>query len=376
MSIIEEPPEERYPVQTYVLEQDYALIKEIIERELGRGGQVYVVYNRVQGIHKIAAEISSLIPEAQVVVGHGQMSEHELERIMLDFINGETNVLVATTIIESGIDIPNVNTMIILHADRFGLSQLYQLRGRVGRSSRMAYAYLMYEKDKVLTEIAEKRLRAIKEFTEFGAGFKVAMRDLEIRGAGNLLGTAQHGHMMSVGYELYCKLVDDAVRALKGEIVNPDREETSVEISAAAYIPDRYIEDEVTKLAMYKRIAGIVSEEDEAELTDELIDRFGDLPRETENLMKISRIRSAAEALGIARIREESITVAGKPSNRVIFEFAEKCIIKPQMFSALTETYGPRILIHGGVKPFLRYTLSGSKKEKLSEILSVLESMR
>jgi len=375
MSTIEQPPEERYPVQTYVLEQDYALIKEIIERELSRGGQVYVVFNRVQGINKIAAEISSIIPDAKVAVGHGQMDERQLEHIMLEFINGETNVLIATTIIESGIDIPNVNTIIILNADKLGLSQLYQLRGRVGRSNRMAYAYLMYQKDKVLTEIAEKRLRAIKEFTEFGAGFKVAMRDLEIRGAGNILGTAQSGHMMSVGYELYCKLVDDAVRALKGEIVNPNAEEASIELAAAAYIPDSYIGDEVTKLAMYKRIAGILSDEEENELTDELIDRFGDIPKETVNLMKISRIRSAAERIGATRVREENVTAAGKTSRRIVLDFTAVNGLKPEALANAVSLYGKCILIHGGVKPFVRYTLEGGKKDKLSEVIALLETL-
>ena len=257
MSVIEEPPEERYPVQTYVLEQDDLLIKDIIERELGRGGQVYVVFNRVKGIQQIAEKIEKLVPDAVVAVGHGQMNEHALESVMVGFINGESNVLVATSIIESGIDIPNANTMIIMDSDRYGLSQLYQLRGRVGRSNRIAYAYLMYQKDKILTEVAEKRLKAIREFTEFGAGFKVAMRDLEIRGAGNLLGTAQHGHMMNIGYELYCKMIDNAVRALRGEIVNENKEESSIEFPISAYIPERYIENETLKLQMYKKIASI-----------------------------------------------------------------------------------------------------------------------
>jgi transcription-repair coupling factor (superfamily II helicase) len=270
MSLIEEPPEERYPVQTYVMEQDEELIRDAIQRELDRDGQVYVVYNRVRGIYKIAAMISALVPEAAVAVGHGQMNEKQLEDVMIDFVNHESNVLVSTTIIESGIDIPNVNTIIILDADRFGLSQLYQLRGRVGRSTRMAYAYLMYQKDKVLSEAAEKRLKAIREFTEFGAGFHIAMRDLEIRGAGNLLGTEQHGHMMNIGYELYCKLVDDAVRALGGEIVNPDREETSIEIDMPAFIPDDYISDELLKLQMYKKIAAIRNERDKAESSTSL----------------------------------------------------------------------------------------------------------
>lgn len=364
MSVIEEPPEERYPVQTYVMEQEDVLIRDAVEKELDRGGQVYVVFNRVKGINKVAAHIEELVPQAKVSVGHGQMNEHRLEDVIMDFVQGESNVLVATTIIESGIDIPNVNTMIILDADRFGLSQLYQLRGRVGRSNRMAYAYLMFQKDKSLSEIAEKRLRAIKEFTEFGAGFKVAMRDLEIRGAGNLLGTEQHGHMMDIGYELYCKLVDDAVRALGGEVVNPDREEASIELNVTALIPQRYIPDEVLKLHMYKKIASVSSDEDEDEVIDELIDRFGEIPRDTMNLIKVSRIRSMAEKLCITRIHEE-----GK---KVIFQFAEANGLSPRSLAALSERYGMRLFIHGGVKPFVRFT--PERKERLQEILEFLKT--
>ena len=365
MSLIEEPPEERYPVQTYVLEQDEVLIREIVERELDRGGQVYVVFNRVRGIGKIAGMISRLVPEAKVVVGHGQMNEHQLEDVMLSFIENESNVLVATTIIESGIDIPNANTMIILDADKMGLSQLYQLRGRVGRSNRMAYAYLMHQKGKVLTEVAEKRLRAIKEFTEFGAGFRIAMKDLEIRGAGNLLGTEQSGHLLSIGYELYCKLIDDAIRALGGEIVNPDKEEASIELRTTAYIPDQYIGDETLKLQMYKKIAAIQSAEDDEDITDELMDRFGDVPKETMQLMKVSRIRSMAERLCITRIREE----AGK----IILEFAPQNPLKAESLAKAASLYGNRIFIHGGVKPFLRLSLSAG--DKLDQVADFLESM-
>lgn len=363
MSLIEEPPEERYPVQTYVMEQEDLMIRDAIERELDRGGQVYVVYNRVKGINKIAAHIEELVPDARVAVGHGQMNEHRLEEVIMDFVDGGSNVLVATTIIESGIDIPNVNTMIILDADRFGLSQLYQLRGRVGRSNRMAYAYLMFQKDKSLSEVAEKRLRAIKEFTEFGAGFKVAMRDLEIRGAGNLLGTEQSGHMMNIGYELYCKLVDDAVRALNGEVVNPDREEASIELNVTALIPDRYISDEVLKLQMYKKIAGIMTDADEEEIIDELIDRFGDIPRDTMNLIAVSRIRSLAEKLCITRIHEEG--------GKVIFNFAQNNSLSPQSLAAVAATFGPKVFIHGGVKPFLRFT--PDRKNRLGDIQEFLK---
>lgn len=364
MSLIEEPPEERYPVQTYVMEQEDIMIRDAIERELDRGGQVYVVYNRVKGINKIAAYIEELVPDARVTVGHGQMNEHHLEDVIMDFVEGGSNVLVATTIIESGIDIPNVNTMIILDADRFGLSQLYQLRGRVGRSNRMAYAYLMFQKDKSLSEVAEKRLRAIKEFTEFGAGFKVAMRDLEIRGAGNLLGTEQHGHMMDIGYELYCKLVDDAVRALKGEVVNPDREEASIELNVTALIPDRYISDEVLKLQMYKKIANVVTDSDEEEIIDELLDRFGDIPKDTMNLITVSRIRSMAEKMCITRIHEEG--------NKVLFHFAQENGLKPQALAAVATAYGSRVFIHGGVKPFLRFM--PENKNRLADVLEFLKT--
>lgn len=364
MSLIEEPPEERYPVQTYVMEQEDLMIREAIERELDRGGQVYVVYNRVKGINKIASYIEALVPDARVAIGHGQMNEHRLEEIIMDFVDGGSNVLVATTIIESGIDIPNVNTMIILDADRFGLSQLYQLRGRVGRSNKMAYAYLMFQKDKSLTEVAEKRLRAIKEFTEFGAGFKVAMRDLEIRGAGNLLGTEQSGHMMDIGYELYCKLVDDAVRALNGEVVNPDREEASIELNVTALIPDRYISDEVLKLQMYKKIAGIMTDDQEDEIVDELIDRFGDIPRETMNLIAVSRIRSLAEKLCITRIHEEG--------GKVLFRFAQNNGLSPKSLAAVSAEYGPKVFIHGGVKPFLR--LTPDRKNRLGDVQEFLKT--
>jgi len=348
MSLIEEPPEERYPVQTYVMEQDDSTIRETIQRELDRGGQVFVVYNRVRGINHIADKISELVPEAEVVVGHGQMNEHVLEDVMMSFINHEYNVLVATTIIESGIDIPNANTLIVIDSDRYGLSQLYQLRGRVGRSNRMAYAYLMYQKDKVLTEVAEKRLKAIKEFTEFGAGFKIAMRDLEIRGAGNLLGSEQSGHMMNIGYELYCKLVDDAIRSLKGEIVNEDRAETSVELVVTANIPDWYIENESLKLQMYKKIAVVRSDEDEEEMIDEMLDRFGDLPKETLNLIKVSRIRGYAEELSVKRIYEQQ--------GRVIIAFGEKNPLKGYALMKVNADFGQLAFFHGGVEPYIRLT--------------------
>ena len=360
MSVIEEPPAERYPVQTYVLEQDDVMIREIITRELDRGGQVFVVYNRVRGINKLADHIRELVPDAQVCVGHGQMNEHMLEDVMLSFVRGEYDVMVATTIIESGIDISNANTMIIIDADKYGLSQLYQLRGR---SNRMAYAYLMYQKDKVLTEIAEKRLKAIKEFTEFGAGFKVAMRDLEIRGAGNLLGSEQSGHMMNIGYELYCKLVDDAIRALQGEIVSDREEEISVELAVTANIPNWYIENEVLKLQMYKKIAGVSTEADEDEIVDEMMDRFGDVPRETLNLIRISRIRSLAESLSVTRIYEQQ--------GKVLVSFGEKNSLNGYALMNVNEAFGMKAFVHGGKEPYIRLTVKPS--EKLKDTVKLLQ---
>jgi len=388
MSLIEEPPEDRYPVQTYVLEQDDQLLKEIIERELARSGQVFVVYNRVRGINQIAERIEKLCPEANVAVGHGQMKEIDLENVMLDFINGKTNVLVSTTIVESGMDIPNANTMIIMDSDRYGLSQLYQLRGRVGRTNRLAYCYLMYQKDKVLTEVAEKRLKAIREFTEFGAGFKVAMRDLELRGAGNMLGTAQSGHITSVGYELYCKMVDEAVRALQGEIVNDNKEETSVEIPVSALIPSYYIENESIKLSMYKKIAGVRSYDDEDDILDELMDRFGDVPKETVNLIKISHIRYLAEEMGVTRVKTEEKSTSPinqftkVPKNKddkmkVILDFTKESPLTGFGIFNLNEQYKERVLVHGGTEPYIRVsTTRGKMLEDTIQVLDILFESR
>ena len=276
MSVLEEPPHDRMPIQTYVMEYDEEMIREAIEREMARDGQVYYVYNRVNQIAEVAAKISELVPDAEVAYAHGQMSERELERVMYGFINGEVDVLVSTTIIETGLDIGNVNTMIIHDADNLGLSQLYQLRGRIGRSNRTAYAFLMYRRNKMLKEVAEKRLSAIREFSDLGSGFKIAMKDLEIRGAGNLLGEQQHGHMEAVGYDLYCKMLHEAVKSAKGETVE-ESFDTSIDIELDAYIPNGYIANEYQKLDIYKRIAAIENEEEKDEMLDELIDRFGDV---------------------------------------------------------------------------------------------------
>ena len=366
MSLIEEPPEDRYPVQTYVMEQDDGVIRDAIQRELDRDGQCFVIFNRVRGINQLAEKIMRLVPEARVAVGHGRMNEQTLENVMLDFVNHETDVLIATTIVESGIDIPNANTLIIIDSDRYGLAQLYQLRGRVGRSNRLAYAYLMYQKDKVLTEVAEKRLRAIREFTEFGAGFKVAMRDLEIRGAGNLLGSEQSGHMMNIGYELYCKLVDDAVKRIKGEYVNDTPDETSVELAVAANIPDWYIEDETTKLQIYRKIALVRTPADEEEMLDELIDRFGDVPRETMNLLKVAQIRGLCEELSVARIYEQN--------KRILFTFEEKNRLTPFAVMNINEAFRGRAFVHGGVKPYIRIPMIPERK--LEDTIRLLRLVR
>ena len=302
MSVLEEPPVDRTPIQTYVMEYNEEMVREAINRELARNGQVYYVYNRVTDIDEVAGRVQALVPDAVVTFAHGQMREHELERIMADFINGEIDVLVSTTIIETGLDISNANTMIIHDADRMGLSQLYQLRGRVGRSNRTSYAFLMYKRDKLLREEAEKRLQAIREFTELGSGIKIAMRDLEIRGAGNVLGAEQHGHMEAVGYDLYCKMLNQAVLALKGETLEEDSYDTVVECDIDAYIPGRYIKNEYQKLDIYKRISAIETEEEYMDMQDELMDRFGDIPRSVENLLKIASIRALAHQAYVTEV--------------------------------------------------------------------------
>ena len=358
MSIIEQPPEDRYPVQTYVMEQDDEAISSAIKKELARGGQVYVVYNRVKGIQSMARHIHELVPEATIAVGHGQMNERELEDVMMGFAAGDTQILISTTIIESGLDIPNVNTLLVMDADRFGLSQLYQMRGRVGRSNRMAYAFLFYKKDKQLSEVAEKRLRAIKEFTEFGSGFRVAMRDLELRGAGNILGVEQSGHMLSIGYELYCKLVEEAVEELTGKAAEdkPLSADTQVDLSVAAYLPENYVPDEITRLEMYKKISGIGSEEDREEIVDELLDRFGDIPAVADNLLDIAYLRNLASRCGISRI--------AKQQDKAVFLFEEKSLMDAQHMAVLMDAFGPRLTIYGGSVPRIAFHLKGGRPQE------------
>ena len=361
MSVLEEAPNDRLPIQTYVMEYNEEMVREAIVRELSRDGQVYYVYNRVNNIADIAAGISQLVPEANVAFAHGQMQERELEKIMYDFINGEIDVLVSTTIIETGLDISNVNTMIIHDSDNMGLSQLYQLRGRVGRSNRTAYAFLMYKRDKMLKEVAEKRLAAIKEFTDLGSGFKIAMRDLEIRGAGNLLGVKQHGHMQAVGYDLYCKMLNEAVKSLKG-ISTVEDFNTTVDLDVDAFIPPSYIMNEVQKLDIYKRIAGLESQAECDDMREELLDRFGEIPTAVHNLFRISMIRVTAHKLYItdvkgkngeiqlvlkadAQIRAERIPELVKKQEKLTFNYKMISFIKKYYKCGVVEKDAQTLLL-------------------------------
>ncbi|WP_391118843.1 transcription-repair coupling factor [Psychrobacillus sp. L3] len=304
LSVIETPPKNRFPVQTYVMEFNGSLVRESIERELARGGQAFYLYNRVEDITRKVDEIQMLVPGARVGFAHGQMPETELESVIISFLEGEYDVLVTTTIIETGIDIPNVNTLIIHDADKMGLSQLYQLRGRVGRSNRVAYAYLMHQRDKVLTDVAEKRLQAIKEFTELGSGFKIAMRDLSIRGAGNLLGSQQHGFIDSVGFDLYTQMLEDAIEEKRTGIKKEDIQDLEIVLSTDAYISDDYIPDGYQKIQMYKRVKAMEKEEEYLDIVDELQDRFGDIPLEADKLLRIARLKIWGKDVGVESIKE------------------------------------------------------------------------
>ncbi len=365
ISTIEEPPQDRLPVQTYVTPEDEELIRDVIERELNRKGQVFVIFNRVKGIRRIAETIQELVPQARIGIGHGRLDEKSLENVMVDFVEGRTDVLVSTTIIETGIDIPNANTIIILDADRMGLSQLYQLRGRVGRSNTLAYAYLTYKSEKVLTDVARKRLAAIREFTEFGAGFKLAMRDLELRGAGNVLGEAQHGHIEGIGYELYCKEIERAVKRLKGEDVTESRSESTLEFNVPARIPNQYIGDETLKLQAYKKIAQIEDESDADEVIEELIDRYGDVPEVTLNLVRVAEIRSSAENLGIEILKQTG--------NRVQFTFYEKNRMTAYGLVMATQVAGNRLTIQSGTIPSL--SLYVGSEDVLKQVLLVIRAL-
>ena len=358
MSVLEEPPMDRLPIQTYVMEYNEEMVREAIARELARGGQVYYVFNRVKQIEDITAKIAALVPDAAVEFAHGQMKERELENIMYRFINGEIDVLVSTTIIETGLDISNVNTIIIHDADNMGLSQLYQLRGRVGRSTRTSYAFLMYKRDKMLKEVAEKRLAAIKEYTELGSGFKIAMRDLEIRGAGNLLGAEQHGHMEAVGYDLYCKMLNEAVKQAKG-IETAENFETTIDVDMDAYIPPQYIPNEMQKLDIYKRIAGIENADEKEEMLEELIDRFGEPPKSVENLLNLAEYKAKAHRYYFTEVAQRG--------DLVKFVLYEKAKIDPAKIPGFVALYQGKLKFYADKRlPYFAYHLKLNSRQKES----------
>jgi transcription-repair coupling factor (superfamily II helicase) len=344
MSIIETPPEDRYPVQTYVVEYNESLIRDAILREMSRGGQIFYVHNRVETIDQEAQRLSDIVPEARIITAHGRMGETELESVMMDFYNSEYDVLVCSTIIETGLDIPNVNTLIITHADRLGLSQLYQLRGRVGRSNRLAYAYITYAKDKVLSEVAEKRLSTIREFTEFGSGFKIALRDLEIRGAGNLLGSQQHGHMEAVGYELYCRMLEETINEFKGKAVQ-DKQEPVIELKVDAYIDDGYVGTPEKKFEFYKKIAGAETLQEVYDIEDEMEDRFGTIPQPARTLVSIARIKAYARTLKISSISQKG--------DKVVLSFADKNAVPGEVVIRVLQRFSRRLKITATEVPYL-----------------------
>ncbi len=356
MSLLEEPPMDRMPIQTYVMEYDEETVREAIMREMRRGGQVYYVYNRVNDIADLAYRLRQLVPEAHVEFAHGQMTERELEDVMYRFVDGDIDVLVTTTIIETGLDIQNANTMIIHDSDRYGLSQLYQLRGRIGRSNRTAYAFLMYKKDKMLREEAEKRLSAIREYTDLGSGFKIAMRDLEIRGAGDLLGAQQHGFINAVGYDLYCKMLSEAVREAKGVVTMEDFD-TTIDISIDAYLPDAYIPNESQKFDIYRRIAAIQGEEDYDAMLEELIDRFGNPPKMVLNLLAVALVKANAHRAYISEIKQKP-----EEMRLVLFERARLDVSK---IPELVKEAGHGCRFFAGKAPYLAFPLRELPKNKI-----------
>ena len=368
MSVLEVPPVDRRAIQTYVMEYNEELVREAIERELGRGGQVYYVYNRVNNIDEVAAQLQKLLPDATVEYAHGQMGERQLESIMTGFINKEIDVLVSTTIIETGLDIPNVNTMIIQDAQLFGLSQLYQLRGRVGRSNRTAYAFLMYRRNSVLKEEAEKRLKAIREFTDLGSGFKIAMRDLEIRGAGNLLGAEQSGHMESVGYDLYCKMLNEAVLTMKGEQQEVDTFTTSIDLSINAYIPETYIKSEAEKLSWYKRIAAIETEEEYEDMIEELTDRYGDPPKPLLSLMDVALLREEAHQAWLLSIEQKG--------SKILFTMNPRAKVRVEEIDDFLKQYRNKMKIKPEANPVFVFESEGTlKKELLAKVREIIKNI-
>ena len=365
MSVIYEPPQNRKPVQTYVLEYDKEVIKEAITKELERNGQVFYLFNNVEQIIKKADEISKLVPEARVDFAHGKMTGAQIESIMQEFIEHKIDVLVCTTILESGIDIPNANTIIVENADRLGLAQLYQIRGRVGRSDRPGYAYITYRRDKLLSEIADKRLKAIKEFTEFGSGFKIAMRDLEIRGAGSMLGEIQSGHIEQVGYDTYCKLLDEVVKEMQGIEVKKEQE-VQIEINLSSYIPESYIEDSSQKIEIYQDIALCRTDKDIEDVIDEIIDRYGSMPKEVENLIEIARIKILARKAGVIKVSQKE--------NAIVLNLDRENInIDEKIVNKLVTTYGSNLRFSAGVDPYITLKISTKNEkeiiEKIKEIL-------
>lgn len=366
MSVLEEPPMDRVPIQTYVMEYDEETVREAVSRELRRGGQVYYVYNRVNDIAEVALRLAKLLPEARVDFAHGQMSERELESVMYSFINGDIDVLVSTTIIETGLDISNVNTMIIHDSDRYGLSQLYQLRGRIGRSNRTAYAFLMYRRNMMLKETAEKRLSAIREYTDLGSGFKIAMRDLELRGAGNLLGAEQHGHMNAVGYDLYCKMLSEAVKEAKG-IQTMEDFETTIDLNMDAFIPDSYISNEYQKLDIYKRIAAIETQQDYDDMLEELLDRFGEMPKAVLNLLAIARMKALAHRAYVTEIKQ-----MGADMRITLYE---KARLDPAGIPEILAKYRRGLQFKAEQEPKFLLTPVGNMLEALTEFLKELEKL-
>ena len=363
MSVIYEPPHNRKPVQTYVLEYDSEVIKEAITKEIERKGQVFYLYNNVEGILRKADEISKLVPEAKIAIAHGQMTGNQIEEIMKSFIDGKIDVLVCTTILESGIDIPNANTIIVENADRLGLAQLYQIRGRVGRAQRQAYAYITYKRDKLLSEVADKRLKAIKEFTEFGSGFKIAMRDLEIRGAGSILGEIQHGHMEQVGYDTYCRLLDEVVKEMQGVPIKKEVD-IQIDLNISSYIPESYIEDRKQKIEVYQNIALCRTKEDIKDVIDEITDRFGNMPVEVENLIEIAEIKILTKKAGIIKIIQ-------KP-NSVMFFVQDG--LDEEKVKLLVETYGISIRFSPGVESYI--TLKNENANDKETIKKIKEFLR
>lgn len=368
MSLLEEPPEERYPTISYVMETDPVVLRDAIRRELDRNGQVYVVHNRVHDIHFAYERLQALVPEVRIVVAHGQMSIRELENVMEQFVSGEADILLATTIIETGMDIANVNTLIVEQADRMGLSQLYQLKGRIGRSDRQSYAYFTYDRSKVLSEISEKRLKAIRDFTEFGSGYKIAMRDLELRGAGNLLGESQSGHIESIGYELYVRMLEEAVSRAKGEAKTVHAGDINVDVKVSAFIPDEYIPQSSDKIMMYRQIASIENEEEYSKIVEELLDRFGDPPESVENLLDIALIKRWASDLGFSRIKET------KEAIELRYEKFEQFSV--EQLKAISEGYSGPLTFDFQKEPRFKIAVSPHKLKDTKRLLQLMTQLK